>query len=197
MFKSFLSRSKAVVYSMAGLLCISLIATAQQGPAPNSDPTYQQLRNLSLSGEVVGVSNLTLKRDAGTFHVRSGSVCFVAPVQRKVTGAVFVGDGSLVLDVPLEGARSSLKLLTKESEFAEAFDRLVLRFTDGTFDEIKKHSGVGSGGCEVGPLQESQKAMWKRLNYNLDGRILEDVLSPEPGSLFVAFVHGKHYDDKE
>jgi len=65
--------------------------------ASNSDPTYQALRNLTLSGESVSVNNLELKRDAGTFHLRSGSICFVAPVAGKVTGAVFVGDGNFVL----------------------------------------------------------------------------------------------------
>jgi len=35
------------------------------------------------------------------------------------------------------------------------------------------------------------------LKYNLDARILEDVLSPEAGGLFVAFIHGKKYNDKE
>ena len=73
--------------------------------APNSDPSYQQLRNLTLSGEAVSVSNLVLKRDAGRFHLRSGTVCFVAPVQGKVTGAVFTGDGNFVLDAPLESER--------------------------------------------------------------------------------------------
>ena len=37
----------------------------------------------------------------------------------------------------------------------------------------------------------------RMLKYNLDGRILEDVLSSEPGGLFVAFIHGKRYNDKE
>src|SRR5215469_3333565 len=64
--------------------------SAQPATGPNSDPTYQQLRNITLSGESIGVSNLTLKRDAGTFHLRSGTMCFVNPVQGKVTGAVFV-----------------------------------------------------------------------------------------------------------
>jgi hypothetical protein len=53
--------------------------------APNSDPTYQQLRNLTLSGEAVAVNNFKLKRDAATFHLRSGTVRFVPPVQGKVT----------------------------------------------------------------------------------------------------------------
>jgi len=46
----------------------------EQAPAPagtpakaNSDPTYQQLRNVGLSGEVSAANNLVLKRDAGTF----------------------------------------------------------------------------------------------------------------------------------
>ena len=113
---------------------------SQTPPSPpvNSDATYQQLRNLQLSGEAVSVSNLTLHRDAGTFHLRTGNVCFLAPVQGKVTGAVFVGVGIFVLDPPIGAERHSLRLLTKSSEFSEAFSQMVLRFTDQTFDEIKK-----------------------------------------------------------
>ncbi|MDX6456259.1 MAG: hypothetical protein QOD48_2366, partial [Gaiellaceae bacterium] len=54
---------------------------------PNSDPTYQALRNLTLGSEAATVNNLDLKRDAGTFHLRSGTVCFVAPVHGKVVSA--------------------------------------------------------------------------------------------------------------
>ena len=38
--------------------------------------------------------------------------------------------------------------------------------------------------------------MRHKIHYNLDARILEDVLRPEPTGMFMAFVHGKHYDDK-
>ena len=165
---------------------------------PNSDPTYQALRNLTLGGEAVSVSNLDLKREAGTFHLRSGTVCFVAPVEGKVTGAVFVGDGNFVITPPPSEA-GMLKLLTKENEFSENFSHLVLRFTDSTYDEIKKAGRAASGGCDSGLLKDSQNAMrhGQELKYNLDARILQDVLSPEPGGLFVAFVHGKRYNDKE
>ena len=96
----------------------------------------------------MSVSNLVLKRDAGRFHLRSGTVCFVTPVQGKVTGAVFTGDGNFVLAPPLESERKSLKLLTKEDEFSENFSQAVLRFTDSTYDEIKKGGSPASGGCE-------------------------------------------------
>jgi hypothetical protein len=164
--------------------------------APNSDPAYQALRNLTLGQESFNVSNFDLKRDAATFHFRSGSVCFAAPVQGKVTGAVFVGDGNLGLEPP-PSERSMLRLLTKENEFSENFTQLVLRFTDSTYDEIKKSGTAASGDCDAGLLKDSQRATRTRLKENLDERILQDVLSTEQGGLFEAFIHGKRYNDKE
>jgi hypothetical protein len=173
-------------------------AVAVSSIIPNSDPTYRELRNIGLSGEALAVNNITLKRDAATFHLNSGSVCFLAPVQGKVT--VFVGDGSMILQPPLPMEMSSLKLLTKEDEFVEKFNQLVLRFTDSTYDELKKSGGVGSSsGCDSALLDNTKNALRHNhmLKYNLDGRILEDVLGSDPGGLFVAFIHGKRYNDKE
>ncbi|MGA9304629.1 MAG: hypothetical protein WBW31_04405, partial [Candidatus Sulfotelmatobacter sp.] len=197
--RSSASIKRSLFLATPALLLAIFPASAQNAaPGPNSDPTYQALRNLTLGGEAITVSNLDLKRDAGTFHMRSGTVCFVAPVQGKVTGAVFVGDGNLVITGP-PSEMSMLKLLTKENEFSENFSHLVLRFTDSTYDEIKKAGTAASGGCDNGLLKDSQNAMRhdQLLKYNLDARILQDVLSPEPGRLFVAFVHGKRYNDKE
>ncbi len=166
--------------------------------SPNSDGNYQALRNLTLSGEGVSVNNVELKREAGTFHLRSGTVCFTSPVLGKVTGAVFVGDGNFVI-APPASELSMLKLLTRENEFSENFTHMVLRFTDSTYDELKKGSTPSIGGCDAGLLKDSQNAMRhnRTLKYNLEARILQDVLSAEPGGLFVAFVHGKRYNDKE
>ncbi len=179
------------------LVSVSLYAADNPPAAPNSDPTYQQLRNLTLGGEAVGVTNFDLKRDAGTFHMHSGTVCFVTPVQGKVTGAVFTGEGHFVLDPPSESERQSLKLLTKENEFSEHFTQVVLRFTDSTYDDVKKAGSPASGGCDASLLKDSQHTTRHKLKSNLEARILEDVLSPEPGGLFYAFIHGKRYNDRE
>lgn len=178
------------------LACCAAIAQSA-APAPNSDPSYQALRNLTLSGEAVNVSNLALKRDAGTFHLRSGTVCFVAPVNGKVTGAVFSGDGNFILEPQIVSEQNSLKLLTKENEFSESFSQMVLRFTDSTYEEIKKSGSAGASGCDGGPLKDTQHTTRHKLKDNLEIRILEDVLSPAPGGLFVAFMHGKHYNGQE
>src|SRR5437867_5706511 len=176
------------------LVCLSALSLSVKAiePAtpmvPNSDPTYQQLRNLSLGSEAVSVNNVNLRRDAATFHLRSGTICFVAPVAGKVTGAVFVGDGNLVLDPRLPSEIASLKMLTRESEFSENFSQAVFRFTDSTYDEIKKVGGTASGACDAGLLHDSQSTMRHNqiLKWNLEARLLQDVLSTEPGGFFLA-----------
>jgi len=177
------------------LLLASVPLVADQ--APNADASYQQLRNITVGTEAVTVSDLTLKRDAAHFQLNSGTVCFLSPVQGKVTGAIFVGEGRLLLTPPVAAEQRSLKLLTKETEFSESFNQLVLRFTDTTYDELKKAGKPGSpSACDAGLLSDSQHTMRKKLHYNLDARILQDVLSPEPGGFFIAFIRGKHYSDK-
>ena len=210
---SFIRSHRSALVCLAGLACLALLlvlavvglflaafpAAAQNAsPAgPNSDPTYLALRNLTLSGESLSISNFDLKRDVAIFHLRAGAICFVSPVQGRVTGAVFVGDGNLVLDPPSEGERKNLKLLTKENQFSENFSHMVLRFTDSTYEEIKKAATPASGGCDAGLLKDSQNTTRHVLRNNLEARMLEDALNPEPGTLFVAFVHGKRYSGDE
>ncbi|HLV88489.1 MAG TPA: M1 family aminopeptidase [Candidatus Sulfotelmatobacter sp.] len=174
-----------------------LSAFAQSAPPAGADPTYQALRNVGLGSEAVTVSNLELKRDAGTFHLHSGTVCFATPVNGKVTGAVFVGDGNFVLDPPTDSERKSLKLLTKENEFSEQFEHMVLRFTDSTYEDIKRAATAGGSGCDGGLLKDSQHTARHKMKTNLEIRMLEDLLGTEPGGLFIAFIHGKRYNGQE
>jgi Peptidase family M1 domain len=182
------------------VILLSLCASAQQPATPvaaNSDPVYQQLRRIGLSGEAVTVSNFVLKRDAGTFTFSRGSFVFLTPVSGKVTGAVFVGSGEFSLAPPVEDERRSLKLLTREDKMLEEFNGLVLRFTDNTEAEIKAAGPVSkasAGGESL--LEHSRDASHKRLHYNLDARILQDLLSGKPGGLFVAFIPGRNYNSK-
>ena len=84
----------------------------------------------------------------------------------------------MTFDPPTADERRSLKFLTKTDEFAEDFNHLVLRFTDSTYEELKKSGGKEQGACDAGLLKDSQNAMRHRIHYNLDGRILEDVPAP-------------------
>ena len=157
-----LTAEPVFVAILGSLLVFIPVAAQSVQQGANSDPTYQQLRNLTLGAEAVSVNNLELKREAGTFHLHSGTVCFVAPVEGKVTGAVFVGEGNFILDPP-QSEKTLLKLFTKENEFSEKFERLVLRFTDSTYDDLKKGGSVGASGCDAGLLKDSQHTMRHRL----------------------------------
>lgn len=172
--------------------------TPAKGKIPNSHALYQQLRNVATSGEVAAVNNLVLRRDAGTFTFRSGNFYFLAPVNGKVTGAIFAGDASFKLEPPLASEKRSLSLLTKEPEFNEEFSSAVFRFTDDTYNEIKKTATVSQGTAGgSSELRDINNALRYRLKYNLAGRLLEDVMSEAGGGLFFAFIKGKKYNDKE
>ena len=76
------------------ILAISIFAlsiSAQSGLA-----LYNQIKAFSLTGAKADVSALTLKRDRVEMTF-SGTFYFTAPIDGKVTGAVFIGSGTFRL----------------------------------------------------------------------------------------------------
>jgi hypothetical protein len=170
------------------------------GAKANNDPLYVQLRHISLQQEAIPVKDFTVKRDAGTFVFKSGAFHLVAPVNGKITGAVFTGDASFTIKPPIESERRYLSLLTRGQPFEEEFSGAVFRFTDGTEEEIKKaatNDASSAAGDANGLFSDIQQQLRKKLKENLDVRLLEDVMSGEPGGKFIAFIKGKKYSDKE
>src|SRR5947207_830969 len=170
------------------------------GAKANNDPLYVQLRHIALQPEAIPVKNLTLKRDAGTFVFKSGAFHLLAPVNGKITGAVFTGDATFAIKPPIEVERRYLGTLTKGQPFEEEFSGAVFRFTDGSEEEIKNAAAKdapSAGGDPNGLFSDIQQQLRKKLKENLDVRLLQDVISSEPGGKFVAFIKGKKYSDKE
>jgi len=203
---------RIVLFSLVSVLLVATVAIGQElsprpqqqqtSPAPppaaaNSDPTYQQLRQSGLGDTTLAVHDFVLQRDAGTFTFKSGTFSLLAPVNGKVTGAVFLGDGSFTLLPPSAAEQRSLSLLTSEPKMDETFNELVLRFTDGTADEIQKAGSPAAAAGNAGAaLDRVNTGLRKELHYNLHARLLEDVLGTKPGGLFVAFIKGKKYDSR-
>ncbi len=166
--------------------------------APNSNAAYHQLRSLLPGGVAISVNNFVLKRDAATFTFVRGDFLFYGEVNGKVTGAVFAGTGHFHLTPPTEIERHSLIILTKKPEFDEDFSQVVLRFTDGTAEELRSSaaatpnpaSSVNSLIQAAGEFHTFQR---EHLYENIDLRLLEDVLSPSKpagGGFFLAAVKG-------
>lgn len=178
-------------------LIFPALSVGQQKSA-NSNATYQQLRKLLPGGPNLAVQEFVLKRDAATFTFHSGSFALYGDVNGKVTGAAFRGNGTLHLVPPTEQEKHSLSLLTKQPALDETFSTAVFRFTDATADEIRK-AATQQGIAAPDMTQAGQQlasAMRTKLNWNLEARLLEDVLSPAPGGFFLASINGQKYASK-
>lgn len=171
----------------------------------NTDPTYQQLRlQAKAAGEFGGpfatVNNLVVKRDAATFTLKSGEIYFAPAVKDRTFGAVFFGEGEFNLTPPTEVEKRTLAIFTKEPSITEPFDKLVLRFTDKTFDEIKSsaHVQMGANGPQANRAQdtyrENQFLLRKILRRNLELSTLVDLYNPQRPGFFTAFIDGKRFN---
>ncbi|MGE0405007.1 MAG: M1 family aminopeptidase [Candidatus Korobacteraceae bacterium] len=173
-----------------------LSAQARSTP-PQVPEAYQALRRPTLGNESVRVTNFVFRRDAASFNFKSGVFTFYAPVEGRVTGAVFIGDGEFRLTPPTVEERESLSYLSRQTEFVEEFGKLVLRFTDSTHEEIKaagEATEVPSPPTSV--AEDVDRAGRRELRYNYPTRILQDVLSPEQGQFFAAFIDGRRYSNR-
>ena len=194
-------------FFLAFLLAPSFAALDAQRQA-NSNAVYQQLRGLLPGGEVITVDNLELRRDAATFTFQRGDFAFYGAVNGKVTGAVFKGEGHVHITPPIAVERHNLSILTHSEEFDEDFDQAVLRFTDGTAEELRK-GAAGKGEPDSvyakaaeelqgflrhhstgAYLIQSEQLYYRKIYGNLDLRLLADVMSPAPGGFFYAALHG-------
>ena len=171
---------------------VSVAGLAQQ--QPNTNAAYHQLRGLLPGPVTIPVNNLVLKRDAGVFTFTRGEFALYGEVNGKITGAVFGGAGHFHLTPPTAIERHSLTILTKKDEFDEDFSQVVLRFTDGTADELRKAATPGTKSEPDHELvryaEEFHTFQREHLKENIDLRLLEDVLSPAPGGFFLAAIKG-------
>ncbi|HKG47941.1 MAG TPA: carboxypeptidase regulatory-like domain-containing protein [Pyrinomonadaceae bacterium] len=175
------------------------------GQKGNVDPIYQSLRQLGkgdqdFAGNYAVVNNLKLKRDAANFTLKSGELYFITPVEDRVTAAVFIGDGEMSLTPPTAVEKKSISIFTNEGSITEQFTKLVLRFTDKTFDEIKSspNATMKTGGPAASQARsayrDNQELLRKRLRDNREARTLYDVYNPAGENFFMAFIDGKRFN---
>lgn len=181
------------------------VTVSTGGQKPNSDPSYQKLREAGkdpsdFAGPYATVSNLVLRRDAATFTLTSGEIYFAPAIENRNVGAVFVGEGELSLTPPTEIEKHNLTLFINEPEIKEKFDQLVLRFSDKTFEEIK--ASLQARMATNGPQAEKARAayrdnqsLWRKtLRRNIELRTLVDLYNPNRPGFFTAFINGKRYN---
>ena len=181
---------------------VTVMSNAKPGA---SDPVYLQLRQQGreaqdFAGPYATVNNLVIKRDAATFTLHTGEIYFTPALDGRTVGAVFFGDGELTLTPPTDTEKHSLALFTDKPTLDEPFTKLVLRFTDKTFDEIKAsaQAQMSTNGPQASrahdAFRDNQSLLRKTLHTNMELRTLADIYAPQRAGFFTAFIDGKHYE---
>lgn len=172
----------------AALLAPATRETARPG---NGDLTYRELRGALPSGPGIAVDKVVLTRDAGEITLLHGAVYPYGDMHGRCVGAVFLGEGSLHVVPPSAMERKQLQLVMKSEVLDQRFTSAVLRFTDGTWEELKKSGGEAVAGSAAAMSQatEAQTLFRKEIRYDVEARLLEDE-GAGGGGFFLAEMKG-------
>ncbi len=177
---------------LASLIFIVIFAAGTFGQTGGRQ-LYDQIKSFQLTGGKAEVSNLVLKRDRMTITF-TGTFYFAAPVEGKVTGAVFVGKGAFSSgSAPSDIERASVRRLLKADLVESDFDSAVLRFSDDTMSVIGAGSQPGTATPDVQKrASEIDATVLEEAGANLSSRIAISILNNEkPGFFFANFRGGK------
>jgi hypothetical protein len=173
------------------------ILAQTQGTIANTDANYRALRD-GMPSESYTVSNLTLKRDIGAFTLRSGSISFLPPVLGRTAIGVFAGEGTFALAPALALERNYLRLVTDKEEVSEDFTKLVLYFSDETYEEIKRQAQQGGDAARASEVWRDFSRRMRtedRAFENIEAELLTDLYNPKRLKSFSAYISGKKYND--
>src|SRR5262245_60858350 len=108
-----------------------------QAPANRYDSLFDQLMNLpQTTGTTAQVTNVTLRRDVGTFNLVSGRLDFFGKIDDRVVAAAFTGNGNFEYTPPTAVEREQLKRVLHSDSLHRSFSTLFLLFADSTAEEL-------------------------------------------------------------
>ena len=142
---------------------------------------YDQIKHLSLDeNKMAEVESLVLVRDAAVFRLDKGTICLSQPVNGKVIGAVFTGEGTFEFTPPNDIERYQLNRFTKQDSLDVPFDELCLLFSDSTDTELEHKLDFKTGDVPrklKSIMGDCPGRYLKQTGVNLSCRLLQDVLT--------------------
>ena len=128
---------------------------------------------------VFRVRELPLSRDAARFYFNEGVIALLEPVDGKVTGALFVGDGETLVMPPDTAEKRNLAHFAGAPVLNEKFSAAYLRFSDDTGAQLiaalKEHT-VPPQTFSVPEFVDEWASVVQNLNLIFDLRLLDDML---------------------
>jgi len=178
------------------LLACSLHASP--GPAQQpSDPLelLNQLNSVTLDPtQIYVIRDAHITRARMNLYLNRGFIAFMTPVKGEVTGAVFSGEGEVLMIPPDRAEKRNLAQFTRAPILEEKVDSVYLRFTDQTAQELLAASRRPDpeDSEQPGPFVEEWAALVRARNLETSVRILTDLLGDRNHPYFYAHVRGEN-----
>jgi len=116
----------------------SLAVRSEGQGALTAQNLYVQLSSVGLDrARIYRIRDASFNRAAFHITLDDGTIAFTEDVAGHVTGAIFEGDGEVLLVPPNNVERSSMALFTKSAILEERFVTAFFRFNDDTFSELQ------------------------------------------------------------
>jgi hypothetical protein len=108
------------------------------GEAPPAAALYRRLGSVGLDPvQVYRIRDASIEREDLHISLNDGVIAFTQAIDGHITGAMFEGDGEILLSPPDRVERWSLSQFTGAAILEERFGSAYLRFNDETFAELK------------------------------------------------------------
>jgi Peptidase family M1 domain len=105
---------------------------------PAAEALFLELGNVGLNAaRVYRARGVSLNRAGFHITLEDGVIGFTDDVAGRVTGALFEGDGEILLTPPNQVERASMMLQTGAAILEERFSSAYFRFNDDTFRELQ------------------------------------------------------------
>jgi len=198
--KSLGSASRRARTGCFGLALLgSLLFAAAPAPALGADPArdprklFEELNNTRLDpAQVYVIRNGQITRDRVKFYFNQGFLGFFTPVAGEITGAVFTGEGEVLMVPPNDVEKRNLAQFTQAPILEEQFTTAILRFTDATARELLAFSRKPDPDDPEQPtgFTETWNPTLHSLNPDYTVRILQDLLGARNQPYFHARIQG-------
>lgn len=177
----------------------------------NSDDSYRQLRDIGL-GSSFQCEHHTLSMDVGTFEFKSGTMTLLPPVNKFVTGAIFIGEGHFTLKPAVSIDAEELKRRAGAQTAEDDFTEVVFRFSGALYSQFATTLGpTAATPIRASEVLEHWKEKVRRRHEipegftqamledemmdNVDADVLATVYNPKHPPFFNAYIVGKPHKD--
>jgi hypothetical protein len=189
-----ISKSVILFLLLASVLLAAPAVFAQENLSAKGKEIYNQIKAAALTGGTAEAKGLVLKRDRVEMTF-DGTFYFAAPVEGRVTGAVFIGLGRFRAEAPpSDFEKENLRRMLDTEIIETDFKTAVLRFTDDTFELIGRNRQEGGAANEKAQklASELDERIMKETGANLSARLAQSILNNEkPGFFFANFDGGR------